>query len=147
MMSKRAFLSLEDLQCILMASFPGLGPSVQHTPLTINSWHSPAPYSREKVLGFNVALTADLPLFQSPLHSPKHLLLAFLEKSLPGVQIPTAPPLLTVQKRFLNGCIWVYTFFLLYYVLDLRTFHSISSFGLLTQDLFRSSSGLLNVVE
>ena len=70
MISKRAFLSLEDLQCILMASFPGLGPSVQHTPLTIDSWHSAAPYSREKVLGFNVALTADLPRSVRALERP-----------------------------------------------------------------------------
>ena len=47
-------------------------------------------------------------------------------KGLPGTY-PAVPPTLTFRKRLLNGCIWVYTFFLLYYVLDLRTFHSISS--------------------
>ena len=45
----------------LMASFPGLGPSVWHAPDAIDSWHSAAPHSREKVLGFYVALNSGPP--------------------------------------------------------------------------------------
>ena len=93
-------------------------------------------------------VTADLPFNRRPPHSPRHLLLAYPEESLPGVQIPTVPLLLTIQKRLLNVCIWVYTIFLLYHILDLRTFHSISCLSLLlTRDLFRSCPGLLDVVE
>ena len=132
----------------LMASFPGLGPSVWHAPDAIDSWHSAAPHSREKVLGFYVALNSGPPPISESTSTVQTTSVWFFEKSLPGVQIPTEPPLLTIQKRLLNGCIWVYTFFLLYYILDLRTFHSISSLSLLlTRDLFRSCPGLLNVVE
>ena len=54
-------------------------------------------------------------------------------KGLPGTY-PAVPPTLTFRKRLLNGCIRVYTFFLLYYR---STFYSISSLGLLlTRDLF-----------
>ena len=46
------------------------------------------------------------------------------------------------------GISGVCTFPLLYYDLDLRTFHSISCLGLLlTRDLFWSCPGLLDVVE
>ena len=36
-MSKRVFLSVRGLAVHLMASFPGLGPSVRHTPLANRS--------------------------------------------------------------------------------------------------------------
>ena len=61
MMSKRAFLIFRGLAVHLMASFPGLGPSVWHAPDAIDSWHSAAPHSREKVLGFYVALNSGPP--------------------------------------------------------------------------------------
>ena len=101
-----------------------------HPCVTIDSWHSAGPHSRERPYAFVVGTyCVDFPLIGG--HSTVQDT-SFWQpwKGLPGTY-PAVPPTLTFRKRLLNGCIRVYTFSLLYYVSDLRTYHSISCLGLL----------------
>ena len=99
--------------------------------------------SREKVLFLFKEMTANLSHDWTPLHSPRHLPVAYLEKACQGCRQGLL--FWALKKCLLNGYLIVYTFSLPYYRSTFtRSPVSVSS---LLETFFGSCPGLLGVGE
>ena len=137
-----------------MACFPGLGPSERHTTTCVLCllvdqklalrWTD---ISREKALFLLRRNYSGPPPYAEATPQSKTPPSGLLGGD-PTRVVDRSSPFEHSRRASWMGISGVCTFPLLYHVLDLRTFHSISCLSLLlTRNLFRSCPGLLDVIE